>query len=90
MDDVRCSECGIAFGLDTGWHAWLRRSGKEFFCPLGHSQRFDVKAADELASAKLARERAEQNAMQARSERDHARAVARSLRGQITKMRNTQ
>ncbi len=47
-NQTSCPECGVEFALRTAFEDMLRRSGKGFYCPNGHSLKFGASEADRL------------------------------------------
>jgi len=86
-----CAACGIVFGISPSYEAILRRSGKDFYCPNGHSLSFGESEADKL---RRERDRLKQQASRlldaASEQREIAnleRRRAAAARGQVTKLK---
>ena len=47
-DWVSCCTCGVLFGMSNKHVEQLRLTGKNFFCPNGHTQTFGEGEADKL------------------------------------------
>ena len=100
VKEICCwKECKVAFGLEAGMQAQLRRNGAWFYCPNGHQQQYtqgktaEQKLREELEAERLARQRAEQNsamwqddAREAREEAEHQRRRANGYKGHATKI----
>lgn len=89
--EVQCCKCGALFGVESGHHATLRRTGGDFYCSNGHQQSYKESEADRL---RLERDRLKQQL----AERNDEIARQRNLReietrrvsaakGQITKLK---
>lgn len=101
MGWVPCASCKEQFGLTDETEAMLRRSGKGFTCPWGHSNVFKAgpSEADEL---RRERDRLKQKVAQVEDEkriawntanqREDMRAAAErrasAARGQVTRLKN--
>lgn len=94
-----CITCGIAFGMPEDFHANLRRNGKTFYCPNGHSMWFGKGEADRLreqlraaeAQATAAKDQADAARRHAQAETNMRQAAERSaaaFKGQVTQLRN--
>lgn len=85
LETIECANCHLVFGLTSVTIADLRKSGKTFYCPSGHSQWFGESEASKLQRAldssrstiEYYRNQAQANAMQLRAKK-----------GQVTKLKN--
>ena len=81
-----CLTCGTAFGISSALHAELRRCGKSYYCPSGHSQHFIIGRTEaQRLQVELDAMRAHRNSL--RDDRDRQQRTARALRGVITRTR---
>ena len=91
---VDCCECGATFAMPASLCRARKRDGKMFYCPAGHTQYFEVKHDEEIASLQKEVERLREQLAQTQVARDwqarrvesRDRSIA-SLRGQITKLK---
>ena len=94
LEVQNCCTCGIQFGVPKDYDSRLRKTGKSFYCPNGHSQSYTVGETEEQKLKKqliakqaevdrIARARDDAQEEAARTER---RRIA--LKGQITKLKN--
>lgn len=49
---VQCVSCGVVFGIEEGFLAYLKRQGRDFFCTNGHKMNYiaDNPEANKLAA----------------------------------------
>lgn len=57
-----CCNCGITFGMDKAFQQERLNTGKNFYCPNGHSQHYTDSIAAKLKDAEKKAERAHSNA----------------------------
>jgi hypothetical protein len=83
-----CCKCGTLFAVPDQVDEELIRTGRQFYCPNGHSQSYTESTEEKLRKAEdaLARERARSD--QLKADRDAADRRASAARGQVTKIRN--
>lgn len=68
-----CGACGIAFGLEEGFYRSRQEDGASFYCPNGH---FVGWADNENARLRRSLQKAQQAAIDARTQADAARKEA--------------
>lgn len=93
MGWLNCARCNETFGLSDETEAVLRRSGREFHCPWGHTQHFPLgKSEAQKLQAALDEERrrrqiAEQRTARYADEAAAERRRANAFKGVATKVR---
>ncbi len=85
---IDCFKCGALFAVPEQVNDELVRSGRDFWCPNGHSQHYI-----ESTVTLLRKEREKSARMQARLDQERAESAAQArraaaARGQVTKIRN--
>ena len=56
LNILNCVTCGVLFGIPIKLVNYRRTNGEQFFCPNGHAQFFEGKAAKEWKELATARE----------------------------------
>lgn len=88
-----CPRCGIVFGVEANYQRELKKGGKTFYCPNGHSQWYGESVVDKLKK-ELAQEakRHEQEETRLKRQVDSERASKEyfersraAYKGQLTK-----
>ncbi len=85
---IDCFKCGALFALPEQVNDELVRSGRDFWCPNGHSQHYT-----ESTVTLLKKEREKSARIQARLDQERAELAASerrasAARGQVTRIRN--
>ena len=88
---ITCGECGIRWAVPEHWRKNRQETGKDFYCPNGHCRVYREPDIQRLErELKVARERADREAMWKERARERADALERSrnaVRGVVTRMR---
>jgi hypothetical protein len=93
IEALSCGECGVVYGLPSGFLNERRRDHKEWFCPNGHRRWFPPgKSETDVLKEKLAKEEQRsrwwaEHAESVAHERDRAKRQASAARGTVTKMK---
>lgn len=69
-----CASCGVPFAITDGMDDRLRKNGKDFYCPNGHSHSYGKSEAEKLREQLAAKDR-EIAAAKSRTENERARRV---------------
>jgi predicted RNase H-like nuclease (RuvC/YqgF family) len=87
MDDkatITCATCGTAFCMDAHLNKKLRESGREFFCPNGHSLSYRPSEVEKLrGQVKRLKDDIEWHSQRVK----HRDAEIEHLRGQVASLR---
>lgn len=80
-----CCVCGVNFGVTENFHLSRKKTGKEFYCPNGHSLIYKNSEYDELKkNAKMYREWYDEEV----EKRCVAEGSLRATKGHLTRTRN--
>jgi hypothetical protein len=82
---VTCCECGVIFGLESGYRSVLQKNGKTFHCPNGHGQWYGKSESDRLKEALDAERRTSQYW---RGHWETERNAKNGMKGQLQKTKN--
>ncbi len=77
--------CGIRHALPRELYDWAHRTGRETYCPLGHSGVYKGSENEELRQQN---KRLQAQLTHAVDQREAAERSARALRGHLTRLRN--
>jgi len=86
IQSVRCCECGLLFGMESGFLAGRQRDHGVFYCPSGHSQYYAGETNEERLKKQLEDERSRTAFYRRESELQKRSRAA--MKGQLTKTRN--
>lgn len=90
--EIECANCITHFAMDEALQRRCRETGREFYCPNGHSNWYKNNDLDRLKkeNASLIKQRdwAEDSAARARDQAEHERRQKAAIKGQLTKTRN--
>ena len=89
---TRCCACNMVFAIPELVEKSLRNTGRQFYCPLGHSLTYGKTRINELEQ-QIQRERARADQAEAKASRqqevtEYERRRAAAARGQLTKVKN--
>lgn len=87
-----CANCGVAFGLETGYDDERRKDHKTFYCPNGHTQWYPGKTEKEkleeqLEAAQSLAQREARRRARAEQECEAAQRQTRAYKGHITRLK---
>src|SRR3990172_2804967 len=85
---LACCECGTTFAMSESIYSERLSDGKQFYCPLGHSQHFTETDTTRLRNAEAENERLKKRIEWKDQELNNSRKRISSLGGQITKAKN--
>ena len=95
LTGIHCAQCGVLFGITTGFRKSRESDRQSFHCPNGHSQRFPGKTDEKRAKEAEAQLEAAQRTTkwlreelgQTRTEKEAAKRSAAAYKGALTKAR---
>lgn len=89
---VSCCVCGTTFGVEQTLHSERHRTGKNFFCPSGHSLSYTENETERLRkrldATEKARIKAVDEAAYQRTCREQVERSARAVRGHLTRVKS--
>ncbi len=85
---VDCFKCGCLFAVPAQVNDELVRTGRNFFCPNGHSQHYTDSTDKRLREERERSARLAARLDQAQAAREAAERRVSAARGQVTKIKN--
>lgn len=85
---IDCCSCGALFAVPDLVNAELLSSGRSFYCPNGHSQRYSDSLQKQLKAERDNVARLNARIAQERAHSDALERSRRATKGQLTKVKN--
>jgi len=82
-----CISCGVVFAITDAMDNELRRNGRNFYCPNGHTMHYGDSVEARLKKERESHARTIARLDQARADRDAIERSRRATKGQLTRVK---